>query len=325
MTRPAPVPPPTPASPLQRAEFEADAREEALVARLARAKQRQRECEERWALLGSRWSDSELPEARTAREELEGAAPTPPSEAALARIREAREAALAERRAGGAELEAALGAHEQAVTRALELAQALERRVAEAEARLAAQREAEEAQRRDAAEAAAATAAAADEDARGADEGEATDASDFTPLPDLGDTQISRAPGTAPPLHPALREATKRERDRVTRDRVAMETAIDLRSESNFFTGFSTNLSEGGVFIATLAELPAGTSVELSLTLPGQPVMPVRGVVRWIREANDLAPERMPGLGVQFTDLQPDAARRIGEFLKGREPLFFPS
>ncbi|MCI0571374.1 MAG: TIGR02266 family protein [Myxococcaceae bacterium] len=106
--------------------------------------------------------------------------------------------------------------------------------------------------------------------------------------------------------------------------RVAMQAVIDLRSDSNFFNGFSTNLSAGGVFIATVERVPQGTVVDISLTLPGGEPLTVTGVVRWSREVDDRTPELMPGLGVQFTDLAPETARAIEAFIATREPLFYP-
>jgi uncharacterized protein (TIGR02266 family) len=106
--------------------------------------------------------------------------------------------------------------------------------------------------------------------------------------------------------------------------RVRMQASIDLRSDSNFFTGFTTNISEGGIFVATVQRVPRGTTVDLDFTLPGGRPMKVTGVVRWTREVNDKTPELMPGLGVQFTHLPPEVASAISDFVATREPMFFP-
>lgn len=105
--------------------------------------------------------------------------------------------------------------------------------------------------------------------------------------------------------------------------RVAMCTQVDLGSDSNFYGGFSTNLSEGGLFIATVATPPRGTQVELTFTLPGGVPIKAHGVVRWTREVNDAMPEVMPGAGVQFVDLSPEVAASITEFVMKRDPLFY--
>lgn len=106
--------------------------------------------------------------------------------------------------------------------------------------------------------------------------------------------------------------------------RVRMQASIDLKSESNFYQGFSTNLSEGGIFVATVQLAARGTPVDLQFTLPGGKKLEVKGEVRWVREPNDLTPEICPGVGIQFTELSDDAAAAIKAFIGSREPMFFP-
>lgn len=118
---------------------------------------------------------------------------------------------------------------------------------------------------------------------------------------------------TPVPMHPQRREAP----------RVALCAEIDMSSDSNFYAGFSTDLSEGGLFIATVKAPRKGTHVELSFTLPGGEKLKAQGVVRWTREVNDALPEMMPGAGVQFLDLPPEVANSITEFVMLRDPLFY--
>ncbi len=106
--------------------------------------------------------------------------------------------------------------------------------------------------------------------------------------------------------------------------RVAMQTQVDLASDSNFFTGFSTNISEGGLFIATVNVLPPGTPVDVTFSLPAGARLTVKGEVRWTREVNDRTPEVFPGVGVRFTEVDPAVVSQIKAFVQEREPLFFP-
>lgn len=109
-----------------------------------------------------------------------------------------------------------------------------------------------------------------------------------------------------------------------TGSRVPMQTQVDLSSDSNVFTGFSTNLSEGGVFVATVNLLPVGTPVDLTFTLPGNHRITVKGEVRWTREIDDRVPDVFPGVGVRFVELGVDAAQALHRFVASREPLFYP-
>lgn len=118
--------------------------------------------------------------------------------------------------------------------------------------------------------------------------------------------------------------AVARAEPRRSLPRVRMQAAVDLHTESNFFTGFSTNISEGGLFIATVQSPPIGTEVDVAFTLPGTGKIEIKGVVRWAREVNDKTPDIFPGVGIQFVNLDPRTAQAVSQFVSGREPMFFP-
>ena len=147
------------------------------------------------------------------------------------------------------------------------------------------------------------------------------------PPPEAGEgveaaAPASAAPASAPGTGPASaigKIALKR-----VAARVAMQTQVDLASDSNFFTGFSTNISEGGLFVATVNVLPPGTPVDVSFTLPAGRRLTVKGEVRWTREVNDRTPDVFPGVGVRFTEVDPAVVGQIKAFVQQREPLFFP-
>lgn len=216
------------------------------------------------------------------------------------RALEAREAALVARRHAGLEIQSALRHHQE------QMAQ-LARAVAEAEAVLKQQVEASAARTRAQQEAAAAR--AQQEAARKAEQARAQA------------TARTQQQGPGPAARPG---SVPLEKDARRNGRVRMHTSIDMRSDSNFFTGFSMDISEGGVFIATVDAVARGTQVELDFTLPGGKPMKVTGVVRWVREANPRMPELMPGVGVQFTGLPEEIASAISGFVTTRDPMFFP-
>jgi uncharacterized protein (TIGR02266 family) len=137
--------------------------------------------------------------------------------------------------------------------------------------------------------------------------------------------EATRAPASprATAFDPASRSAATGT-SRRDHSRVRLQTSINLGSDSNFFTGFSTDISTGGIFVATVQTVPRGTKVELDFTLPGGRPLKASGVVRWLREPNNHTPDLMPGVGVQFQDLPPEVASAISDFVRKREPLFYP-
>ena len=113
-------------------------------------------------------------------------------------------------------------------------------------------------------------------------------------------------------------EAQRREH---SRHRIEIE--IDVSSDHNFYAGMTSDLSEGGVFVATHLERSVGTVVDLAFRLPGsdEPLQAV-GEVRWLRtysESSDVP----PGLGIRFVLLGPGARAAIKRFLEQRDPMFY--
>ncbi len=108
-----------------------------------------------------------------------------------------------------------------------------------------------------------------------------------------------------------------------TSARVKMQAAVDFTSDNNFFNGFSANISDGGLFVATVNLLPLGTEVDLSFSLPSGERIEAKGKVQWVREVNDQLIDAFPGMGVQFSALNPAAQNAIAQFLVQRDPLFF--
>jgi uncharacterized protein (TIGR02266 family) len=112
--------------------------------------------------------------------------------------------------------------------------------------------------------------------------------------------------------------------NRRTQHRIDLELSITFESESNFFVGFSTNISEGGLFIATHDYKTVGSTLKVRFAIPddGDPV-DVTCAVRWVREYNSMAPSMIPGMGVEFVDLSPWDLERVQDFCDGlREPMF---
>lgn len=124
--------------------------------------------------------------------------------------------------------------------------------------------------------------------------------------------------GSPPGLMPAKVRARREQ------PRVRMQVKIDFGSENNFYSGFSTNLSDGGVFIATVKHTPIGTPMDLFFRLPSGVSVEAQGVVRWVREVDDRQPDVLPGMGVQFLNLNDEAKKAIADFVQSREPMFYP-
>ena len=103
--------------------------------------------------------------------------------------------------------------------------------------------------------------------------------------------------------------------------RVRMQAAVTIVTASGSFPGFSTNISDGGIFVAMANALPVGTETELHLTLPDGKELSLRGVVRWARHINDDVPDALPGVGIEFVDVSRESALAIHRVVATREPI----
>ena len=98
---------------------------------------------------------------------------------------------------------------------------------------------------------------------------------------------------------------------------------MHLTSEHNFYTGFTRDISEGGLFISTYQLMEVGTRFGLSFLLFGhrEPINVVCEV-RWIRAYNP-ASDCGPGIGVGFCNLPPESKTKIQRFINQRQTMFF--
>jgi uncharacterized protein (TIGR02266 family) len=102
-----------------------------------------------------------------------------------------------------------------------------------------------------------------------------------------------------------------------------IETDITLESESQFYSGFSENLSEGGIFVATHNLLAVGAAVAVVFTLPSvNRKLRVEGHVRWVRVHSDTS-DLPPGMGIAFGTLGTEDIEAIRRFCTQRSPLFY--
>ncbi|HEX7666940.1 MAG TPA: TIGR02266 family protein [Polyangiaceae bacterium] len=101
--------------------------------------------------------------------------------------------------------------------------------------------------------------------------------------------------------------------------RKKVEVDIGIHSDSHFFAGLTGDVSRGGLFVATYAELTVGNKIMLDFELPNGKIV-VEGVVRWRRFAS---PQAGPGYGVQFEDVDDETMEKIERFCKARPPLYY--
>jgi uncharacterized protein (TIGR02266 family) len=130
---------------------------------------------------------------------------------------------------------------------------------------------------------------------------------------------------TLPPTAPATAPDASTERTGQRRfPRFPIRVEVGYGSEHNFYAGFLENLSGGGLFVATHQPASIGALLEVTFTVPGlEHPCTTLCLVRWVRDFNPLLPEMVPGMGLQFSQLEAEARAAIQLFIQHREPIFY--
>ncbi len=135
-------------------------------------------------------------------------------------------------------------------------------------------------------------------------------------------------------LHPAVKEAKeaairmssmppKMDKDTAPPHLVDVNTMLNMNTDHQFYNGFSENIEEGGIFVATFDPKEVGAKVVVNFKLPGGHAVTAQGVVQFVREYNQMTPETAPGMGVRFTALMRDDKEAIESYLQQRAPMFY--
>jgi uncharacterized protein (TIGR02266 family) len=118
------------------------------------------------------------------------------------------------------------------------------------------------------------------------------------------------------------RESEAANDDRRTAPRAGILADIGFHTESNFFTGFTGDISDGGIFVATYDVLPPGTDLDVSFVLPSGQHVTAHGRVTWVRQPGH-GDDTEPGMGVAFARLSEEDRAAIVAFMNARAPLFY--
>ncbi len=97
--------------------------------------------------------------------------------------------------------------------------------------------------------------------------------------------------------------------------RLHHDIPVAYRSVGSFLSDWATNISQGGLFINTRKPLPVGTAVKILVQLPGASFpFQLGGRVTRVTQFDNKA-NMVPGMGVEFTDVDDAKRREIEAFV----------
>lgn len=106
---------------------------------------------------------------------------------------------------------------------------------------------------------------------------------------------------------------------------VQIESFIGNDLEDHFYTGFSNDIEQGGIFVTTYNLLPLHTPVEVTIHFPQGDTTVVQGAVEWIREPNPVLPDMYPGMGVGLRNLTATSKAIITSYTNQHPTIFLDS
>ena len=107
--------------------------------------------------------------------------------------------------------------------------------------------------------------------------------------------------------------------------RAGFDIQVGVATDHRLFVGLTSNISTGGLFIASDEPFKKGDKVEVRFSIPGAShVFHKHATVCWTRpfDASGHGHSRA-GAGVRFDDLSDEESRILDAFLKVHEPIFF--
>jgi len=90
---------------------------------------------------------------------------------------------------------------------------------------------------------------------------------------------------------------------------------LDKKDSEAYLFDFSTDFSEGGIFVRTNKKVPVGTEVNLRFHLPNSDkLIEAVGRVTWINSDEEVSPGL--GIGIKFVKLSQESTGIIQEFIE---------
>lgn len=100
-------------------------------------------------------------------------------------------------------------------------------------------------------------------------------------------------------------------------DEELMRLLLDYPGSEAYLFDYSTNFSEGGIFLKTRNDLKLGTLINFNFSLPDTAkIYHVKGRVVWKNTDNGPIKELGQGVGIEFIDMEKETRQEIANFIK---------
>lgn len=106
-------------------------------------------------------------------------------------------------------------------------------------------------------------------------------------------------------------------RDRRQHPRIDVDWAVDYGSKDTYLFSYISDISAMGIFVHTVNPEPVGTHLNLRFTPPGKETLELEGQVTWVNPVHtDKNPQRRPGMGIQFVNVDDDQKMQLQDLIQ---------
>lgn len=103
----------------------------------------------------------------------------------------------------------------------------------------------------------------------------------------------------------------------VSSDDATIKLLVDYPDSEAYLYDYSTNLSEGGIFLKTTESMPVGKPIAVKFTIPNDiRLLEATGVVKWITSEKEARLNNISqGVGIEFLHIKEETKKRIKSFI----------
>lgn len=103
----------------------------------------------------------------------------------------------------------------------------------------------------------------------------------------------------------------------VSSDDATIKLLVDYPDSEAYLYDYSTNLSEGGIFLKTAESMLIGKPIAIKFTIPNDiNLLEATGVVKWITSEEEARLNNISqGVGIEFSHIKEETKKRIKSFI----------
>lgn len=112
--------------------------------------------------------------------------------------------------------------------------------------------------------------------------------------------------------------------DRRDGGRLQFDVQVGVATSHRLFVGLTSNISAGGLFIATDEPLKKGDTLDVRFKIPGSDhVFAKKATVCWTRPIEGANEDARAGAGCKLESLSDDEAKLLNAFLQTHDAIFY--